>query len=240
MPDNLPVKAYEDIDRIPMRENFLSMVKHDPVLQSLAQLVGLMPGGQPIPVLATVVEKIVTTMIHRRERIFFEELKTGRSTLEEGVLQSEDFIHKFLITYREARKSAREEKIRYLARLLKASEQPTLSCSLDEYEELLGILEELSYRELSALAIVDDFYSQHPIKFGDNDKPVNESLGQYLPILHRTLEDKLGIKHQERRDFLIRLSRSQCYEPIEYLAGTSGDGYLTPLYYRLKRFIESV
>lgn len=195
-----------------------------------------MPGGHPFPVLTAIVEKVATYMIYQRDKIFFEELKAGRRTLEEGVLQSQEFVHKFLITHRAARMSAREEKIRYLARLLKASEQPDLDCSLDEYEELLGILEELSYRELSALVAIDDFYNQYQIRTGEDGQP--ENLGEFTPQFHAMLGEKIGLGESERRDFLIRLSRSQCYEPIDYAAGVSGDGFLTPLFYRLKAFIE--
>ncbi len=97
----------------------------------------------------------------------------------------------------------------------------------------------MSYRELSALAVIDAFYKLHPVKFDEDGKGKTDGIEPYLPDLHKMIEDKLGIKQVDRSDFLLRLSRSQCYEQLDYIYGETGDGYLTPLYYRLKAHIGS-
>jgi len=123
------------------------------------------------------------------------------------------------------------------ARLLKASLGEMGPREVDEYEELLKILDDLSFRELEALTIMDSF-SNSPRMSGQNDL-------QWTDTFWKEFEDRivsdLGVPRDEVSDFMNRISRTACYEMFTggYHDYTGGKGKLTPTYRRLKRFISN-
>jgi hypothetical protein len=154
--------------------------------------------------------------------------------IDESLLESEDFLHSYFATTKMALNSRRREKIQMFARLLKSSIIGEGPQHIDEYEDFLGILDELSFRELRALAILDEFSS------------ISSATEQNDPAWIDTFWDKfvnrlgveLKIPPQEVNDFMNRISRTGCYEMDikSYFANSSGRK-LTPIYKRLKIFI---
>ena len=86
---------------------------------------------------------------------FFDELAKGDVIVDEELLKSEDFLHAYFATTKYALNTRRREKIEMFARLLKSSITEKDISSIDEYEDLLKVLDELSYRELLALRILE-------------------------------------------------------------------------------------
>jgi hypothetical protein len=220
-----------------MAENALqNLLKYydNRVIRALIQLVpcGI---GSAVDVLLM---KTVDNIREQRAKAFFDELSNGNMIVDEALLESEDFLHSYFATAKMALNSRRREKIQMFARLLKSSISGEGPQDSDEYEDFLGILDELSYRELQALAIMDEF-SSLPRTEEQNDLTWTDTF--WDKFVNR-LEEKLKIPSEEVSDFMNRISRTGCYEMFtgSYWDYTGGKGKLTPTYKRLKRYIMEV
>jgi hypothetical protein len=214
-------------------ENLLARYEDNRVVRGLVQLIPFGIGGA----LDVVITKTLSNIREERSRAFFDELIKTSKPLEPTVLESEDFLHCYFSTVRYALNSRRREKIQMFARLLKTSLDETGPRDVDEYEEFLAILDDLTFRELQTLTIMDAF----------SDRPRTPDLNdlQWTNTFWDEFEDRivreLGVPNDEVRDFLSRISRTACYEVFTggYFDYTGGKGKLTPTYRRLKRFISS-
>jgi len=214
-------------------ENLLARYEGNRVIRGLVQLIPFGVGGA----VDVVVTKTLDNIREERSRAFFDELARTSKPLEPAMLESEDFLHCYFSTAKYALNSRRREKIEMFARLLKASLGETGPRDVDEYEEFLQILDDLTYRELRALAIMDSF-SDRPRTADQNDLQwTNTFWGEFEEkVVH-----ELGVPKDEVSDFMNRISRTACYEMFTggYMDYTGGKGKLTPTYRRLKRFISA-
>jgi CRISPR/Cas system CSM-associated protein Csm2 small subunit len=187
--------------------------------------------------LDVVITKTLSNIREERSRAFFDELTKTSRQLEPTVLESEDFLHCYFATVRYALNSRRREKIQMFARLLKASLGETGPRDVDEYEEFLEILDDLTFRELQALAIMDSFSVRPRTPEQNNLQWTNTFWDEFEDRIVR----ELRVPKDEVSDFLNRISRTACYEIFTggYMDYTGGKGKLTPTYRRLKRFISS-
>lgn len=214
-------------------ENLLARYEGNRVVRGLVQLIPFGIGGA----LDVVVTKTLSNIREERSRAFFDELASTSTPLDPAMLESEDFLHCYFSTARYALNSRRREKIQMFARLLKASLGEKGPRDVGEYEELLKILDDLTFRELQALAIMDSF-SNRPRTSDQNDL-------QWTNTFWKEFEDRivldLGVPRDEVADFMNRISRTACYEMFTggYIDYTGGKGKVTPTYRRLKRFISS-
>lgn len=216
-----------------MTEKLLARYEGNRVVRGLVQLIPFGIGGA----LDIVVVKTLSNIREERSRIFFDELASTSTPLDPAMLESEDFLHCYFSTVRYALNSRRREKIQMFARLLKASLGEKGSRYVDEYEELLEILDDLTFRELQALAIIDSF-SNRPRTPDQNDL-------QWTNTFWKEFEDRivsdLGVPRDGVADFMNRISRTACYEMFTggYKGYTGGKGKVTLTYQRLKRIICS-
>jgi hypothetical protein len=216
-----------------MKENSLQKILpyyDNRIIRSLIQLVPIGIGGAIDVVLMQTMENIK----EKRARAFFDELSNGNILIDESLLQSEDFLHSYFATTKAALNSRRREKIQMFARLLKSSITGEGPKDIEEYEDFLGILDELSIRELRALAILDEF-SSIPSATEKNDSTWTATF--WDKFVNR-LGVELKIPPEEVNDFMNRISRTGCYEMDinSYFANSSGRK-ITPIYKRLKVFI---
>ena len=126
--------------------------------------------------------------------------------------------------------------------MLKSSEDENFKVDINEYEEYLKIIDDLSFRELYILSIVDKLLIQNPeprerLDDDSSNPDWAEWREKFFPNLRFEIEQVLGIKKEEIDDILIRLSLSGLYRQVDYAYGENGDGTLTRLYYRLKELI---
>jgi len=242
---NLPRKIENDLSNASFQESTFQTVAGDSVIKGLFALVATAvdPSGiSTVAVLAGLLSNIGDSLLKRRQNAFFEELKAKPNMLTEDVVKSEEFVHKFLITYKAVVMTHKAEKIKYLAKLLKSSTISENDIDVDEYEEYLNIITDLSYRELQILSIIDKNYKLDP----EPSKPTAPSMnadktewrGRFFAKNKHDIQKELGVRSQEIDDVLIRISRSALYKQIGYTAGENGDGVLTPLFYRIKELIE--
>ena len=203
------------------------------VIRGLIQLVPFGIGGA----IDVVLTKTVESIKEERAVAFFDELAKGDVVVDERLLESEDFLHAYFATAKYALNCRRREKISMFARLLKSSLTEKDISDIDEYEDFLKILDELSYRELLALRILDE-YSSTPRTEKQNDL---QWTNQFWDEFELRLAKELSIPEDQVSDFMNRIARTGCYEMFAggYLDYTGGKGKLTPTYNRLKKFIET-
>ncbi len=155
------------------------------------------------------------------------------------LIESNDFLHCYFATLGAVVKSRQKEKARYLARLLKCALTSEGVTSVDEYEELLSIIEELSYRELGILSLLAKYERATPRQEGENEL---QRAGRFWPTLAAEAEKVFGVSGVMLQAILVRLQRSGCYEEFTgaYWDYTGGRGRLTPLYFRLEQIAGDI
>lgn len=215
-----------------MSNELLERYEKNRVIRALVQLIPFGIGGA----IDVVLTRTLVSIQEERSKTFFDELAKGATQLDPVVLESEDFLHCFFATTRYALNTRRREKIKMFARLLRASLVPEGLQDTDEYEIFLEILDELNYRELRALAILDT-YSGKPRTAEQNDL---QWINTFWDDFVRKLSNELKVPSAEVTDLMNRIARTGCYELFTgtYLDYTGGKGQLTPTYHRLKAFIE--
>lgn len=205
-------------------DNLLIDYVDSPVVRALLQL---------IPHLGSSVETILSSRIDtirtERLRTFFDELACGDPPLTPELIDTEDFLHCYFRTAEAALKTRRREKIVYFARLLKTGLRSETVKDVDEYEELLSIIDELSYRELEFLL---------SLASAPNTGPYDRA-GMLSNVIGHNLSD------EEKEGFIARLERSGCVRREYRGGGAQYNGgppkafwLLTPTLFRIKQMIE--
>jgi len=205
----------------------LARYEHQPVLRGLVQLI---PFG-----IGAAIESALLAQLNRYRKeqlqVFFDELGSGSVPLTEELTQSNDFLHCYFATLSAVLRSRRHEKIRFLARLLRGSFDGRVA-DVDEYEDLIGLTDELSHRELVILALLNEHEKANPSEEGENEL---QRASRFWPGFVVDVKSKLGLDESLLRALLVRLQRSGCYEEFtgSYLSYTGGRGRTTDLYLRL-------
>lgn len=214
-------------------KELLKKYENNNILRPLLQLI-------PYGVGSALDNYIITTLnkmrISRLEA-FFDELDNGK--IPETSLDSEDYVHKFLLTLKYVLNTNRKEKIRMFANIFKNSLfQNSALNDVDTFEDYAKILDELSYREIIALKTFDNFTLNLLVE-GENELKKILLIWDDFEIC---LENELGIPKTHVQSFMLRIVRSGCYRTFQglYHSDTGGKGKLTPLYYSLKEHIERI
>ena len=212
-------------------QSLLEKYDDNRVVRGLIQLVPFGIGSAIDVVLTKTLENIHA----ERATIFFDELAVGDIVVNEKLLESEDFLHAFFSTTKYALNTRRREKIRMFARLLKSSLTENELSNIDKYEDFLKILDELSYRELVGLKILDE-YTLTPRTEDQNDL---QWTWQFWDEFVQQLANELSISNEQVADFMNKITRTGCYEMFMggFLDYTGGLGKLTPTYHSLKKYI---
>lgn len=190
-----------------------------------------------VPVLGSVLNDAMagtrSRLAEDRFKTFIDELnKTGKVPTPEQ-LHDNEFAHAVLETTRAAVNAHRKEKIRRFARLLSNYERVVVGNNIDDYEELLGILNELTDKEFQILLLLR--------KHEDDDHPSRKRTMAAMPYVYwphfvREAVTK-GVSESELQGYLQRLSRTGCV----YMIAGSATGQLartTPVFHRLVSVVE--
>jgi len=212
----------------------------NPAVRALVQLV--------LPVAGSIADTLAATawqnIRHERMRTFFDELAKGEDDLTPELIKSEDFLHCYFATVRAATNTRRREKIRLLAQLLRSAMTGEDVASVDDYEEYLGVLDDLHFRELLILVAFDGERERRHMQGPHSEKPwLNEE------TLHTALNGlpDLAVSKDDLRGVLTRLSRTGCMVRVVHTGGfyTKGEEsnaswQLTGTYYRLKQLLPNL
>jgi hypothetical protein len=210
-------------------ESLTQRYEKSAIVRALVQLIPLSIGSAIDTAVLTKVQSIRAD----RMREFFDELARGEQELNPELLENNDFLHCFFATSEAALKTQREEKIRAFARLLCASTIQGKFSDIDEYEEFLAILDDLSNRELAVLILLDSYESIYQKNEEENDF---QRANRFWQEFCHQLVTEFGIPDNEINAILTRLNRSGCYETFTgtYWDNTGGKGKITPTFHRIK------
>jgi hypothetical protein len=221
-------------------EEFATRYRDHALIRALVQLVPFGIGSATDALIVTRLEKLR----RERARVLFDELASGRARLSPDLIQSDDFLHSYFVTLKAALDTRRHGKIRLFARLLRAAATSEDIGCVDEYEELLGTLDELSYREIQLLSLLD----RYTRTAAQTDGHEQNSLRQ---ALKSEIEKHLGISPEELPGILARLQRSGLFTLAGLEIGDHGHfgisnasalglGELSRRYHRLLELIGDI
>lgn len=216
---------------LPTIESLVNRYERSALIRGLVQLIPLSIGSA----LDTAVLTRVQAIRADRARELFDELACGEQELTAELLENNDFLHCFFATCEAALKTHRAEKIRMFARLLRSSTVEGNFSGIDEYEEFLGILNELSYRELALLTFLEGYETRFP-KTGPGENEIHRAMRFWKDFCDQMITD-FGINDNEINAVLHRLNRSGCYETFTTELVHSlkrNKGKTTPTFQRLK------
>ncbi len=233
----LPANIQKELDNADFDNDWLEFIDY-PLIKKLIALVS----GHPIIAYPAIEVLTKTVSIIKKEKdiLFFSELKRNSSLLNEGLLSSNEFLQKFLITYKAVQETGVNEKIKYFTSLLMSSSSNENYLPIDQCEELIRIIVELSFVEIKILSILDLFESSVD---GYKEKKPNEK-HEHVKLFWNKFHHRLKeyIPEEDINSRLNRLQRTGLYEKFELytfddLGNTDNpDGFLTSLYYKLKEY----
>jgi hypothetical protein len=137
----------------------------------------------------------------RRLKVFFDELNKGNINLTDEEIQNDEFLHKYFITAKAVVNTRRDEKICYFAHLLQNYNSPMLNPDLDNYDDFLAILDELTFQEIKILLFMRKYFEEYNRPRGLNN------VGVYRP-LKADLATELNVSENEIISYFIRLERT--------------------------------
>lgn len=196
------------------------------------------------------IELLAIAVRERQERqfkTFFDELNEGKITLNDDIIKNNEFLHRYFITLRTVLKTNRDEKIKVLADFFINRGSRNLDGShTDIYEEYLGIIDELSYRELLILRTLEEF-EKRLIGSGDEMESEEErenariaKMSEYWTEFQNTVSG--FIEGSTLVPALMkRLERSGLFQvAANLLKNDNNRGFLTDLYYDLKNDLTNI
>lgn len=168
-----------------------------------------------------------------RNTKFFNELQSGDIEYSHDVIESNDFLHCFFISYNAAMRAKKDEKISMFAKILKR-ESKNHNIDTDEFEEVTQIIEDVSYREFLILSKIYDLEQQNPLGDEPEDNDFKRSL-RFWTLLENYMSETLNIPIIEQEAILVRLARTGLYVTFRglYMTDTAGIGKTTKLFERI-------
>jgi hypothetical protein len=214
-------------------EQLANRYQTNPLIRGLIQLVPCGIGSALDVALVTALENIHNDKLKE----FFDELNKGAIQLTPETIESENFLHCYFSTVRAALNSRRREKIRYFARLLTSSINLSEIVTVDEYEEYISILDELSFRELGLLVILSRYEKEN---FRQDDTDPIQRPNRFWDQFSTEVCSRYSISEGEFNGILARLNRTGLYRTIfgMYPGYRGSKGELTPMYAKLEKMIR--
>jgi len=212
--------------------DILTGYENNPIIRPLLQLI-------PCGIGAGVDSFLIITlnrMRQERAKIFFDEIINGNINPNNAYLKTDDFVHKYILTMRYVLNTNQKEKIIMFAKIFKNSlNKDSKIFNIDIFEDFIGILNELTFHEISALLLFETYDTVPEAIDGNELIRVNKFWNEF----EERMENELNVPKSYVNNFMIRITRTGCYEEFNgnYHSYTAGKGKLTPLYYEFKKFI---
>lgn len=214
-----------------------------PVIKSLLAIASSLNPIIAVPSAVSVagIELLETAVRERQERqlkTFFDKLNEGEIILDKQIIENNEFLHRYFITLRTVLKTNRDEKIKVLADFFINRGSRNLDGShTDIYEEYLGIIDELSYRELLILRTLEEF-EKRLIGSIDQEERIDR-MNEYWAEFQNTVSEfteGLGLVPA----LMKRLERSGLFQVADTWDNDDNSGLLTDLYYDLKNDLRNI
>jgi hypothetical protein len=184
------------------------------------------------------IDRAVSKIQKERFQTLLDKLAKGEKLITPELVQTEEFIHSFVVVYQASMNTFQREKIRRFARiLLSAIERDELAS--DKFEEYVKILESLSERELFILNTLHSLELRFGVD-GSGTKSNGEKLKQVRAELEKVLFFE-GISSQEELpSILYRLSGTGLYTLAQGMVfgHTGGFGSINPTFRDFSEWIK--
>ncbi|WP_157136952.1 hypothetical protein [Sphingomonas sp. PAMC 26617] len=201
----------------------------NPIVKALLQLV---PGGVG-SALDVFISDGARMLAEERLRTFFEELANGDVLISEELVSSNDFLHCFLAATRAVVRTRRDEKIRLFARALTNGIVAEAMSTVDEFEEAISVIDDLSYREWQALTVFDRLLHEAE----PDENPMKRVLS-FWPAFVDEVVTTLSVPREEVVDFIHRTARAGVFTRLTgYWDDTGEHGITTPTFLRLRELV---
>lgn len=191
--DNKLIKKFED----------------DPILRFLIQI-----AGGTVPFVSAFDDALRARIDNiQRERLnaFFEELAFGEIELTEEVVQSEDFLHAYFSTVKAVVNTRRQEKIKLFAHLFENYAKNIDRYELDDFEEWLSLLDEISYKEFGILVTLRRYEIKHQVSKSDNEQAL---YAVFWDEFVAEIRKNFSVPPNELASMLARITRTGLYGNI--------------------------
>jgi len=208
----------------------------NPAIRALMQVLGAGTFGV-VSGLDSALATHIQNMRETRLRLFFEELDKGDVQLSDEIIQSCDFLHAFFATTKAALNTRRKEKIQMFARILNSFAAKSCEVGIDEYEDYLNVLDELSYREIVVLTILGKYEKMETL---ESQLSASMRAHSFWDDFIQEAAANLSIGRDEVESILLRLTRTGCYRIFDttYRDVLEHCGRLTPFYYKLRKLVK--
>ena len=186
----------EDIS--PAKSNSLESFSAHPFVRALLQLDPLGVGSA----LDVILSEHHQELAKKRFRTLVGELDKGVKEFTPDVINSDDFLHAFFSVTEASLKTRRRQKIKYFGRMLRSVTAHN-ELHLDLTDELIGLLDNLSLRELKLLSILDKYESEP--RDLPSDLPETDVVSKYWKDLVDTACRELKMEISELNAMLSKL-----------------------------------
>jgi hypothetical protein len=198
--------------------------------------------AQQVPIIGLIVDYIerrAAKSLEEKRIILFDELNKGNIALTKDMIESDEFINRFIIVLHAMERTNQKEKIILFARLLRNRDFDSYSGAI--FEEQLNILEQLSVHELKMLVTLDKYEEKTKDNIKDSRELYLSENSEYFDEFVSEVKDALSLSSiEDVEGMLSRLTRTGLYEQIVLTCVRISKkvGMLTPLYYALKEAIQ--
>lgn len=217
-----------------------SYEKH-PFVRTLLHALNIMPG---LPEVDTVISNYIKNLKTEKLKLFFDELSTGTVELTENIIESNDFLHSYFSTVNYVVRTRSDEKVKRFACILKSLAYQRINA--DEFDDYIAILNELSEREFTILALKYKYELGFLPEIGETEYRSNGEVQNpkqitnlYWKRFSEEIINKLNLEEDEFSSLLIRLQRTGCYVIHKgyYDSKNDHDGNTTALFKKIYSII---
>lgn len=206
----------------------------DPIFRAVLGFAKAVPS---VNLIVAPVDEAIVALVRRRDmmklKILVDEVRKTVGKLPQDLAQDEDFIHCCVEAFEAVRRTRTDEKIRLFARLLANGATGDNRGDIEEYEELLLILKELTVLELRILIA-----GERVARGGPFNLPWRRETQNVLDT-----QKEFGISNLEAPALLFRLQgkgllRRKDPRSIVALSEAPDMWELTGLWHKLKRYVQ--
>jgi hypothetical protein len=214
-------------------DDVIKRYENDWLIRTLVQLI---PYGSNVE---TALLTTVNKMRGERIRIFFDELVNRKTSLSEKEIENKDFLYFYFRTVQYVMNTRRTEKVKLFAGIFNTYMENEEYNRTDEYEEMLSILDDLSFREFEVLSILFKYEKSNPLK--ENENLLQRATNFWDEFLFEVALEFL-ISKDEIPGILTRVNRTGLYQTFSgnYLGYAGNMGNLTPNFYKFIKVLGIV
>jgi hypothetical protein len=223
-------KSLERSD-LSLLERGVQAYQRSPVLRMIVKLY------PPLAVAEAGVLGVYEYFRNRRMHVFGDEFLRLNLQVSEEQARERDFVDAFTATAKRVLNTSQDEKIRLFAHAFGNFVKGGAFDSVDAFEEVLSVLDDMSIREFQLLLLLRRHEEMNERIVGENRL---HRANRFWQQFTKDAENELNIPPQELPGMLERLNRTGLYTTIigAYLDYVGDRGHLTPIFDRFLMVLD--